>query len=160
MSARVLAPYTRLHPATALLLDRHAPGHRRVALDAADPCAYWALLAKEWRKPGDLIIVEHDVGIHAGVIESLAACGQPWCGHPYPIGRQLLVCLGCTKFSAALKATEPDLLDAVGEDATGGLPARVWQRLDVRILDELRHRGYTQHRHEPPVAHFHQYPSV
>lgn len=156
----VLVPYTRLHPSTAILLDRHAPGHERVALDPADFSAYWALLAQKWREPGDLLIVEQDIGIHTGVVEGLTQCPQPWCGHPYPIGRQLLVCLGCTRFSAALKAAEPDLLDAVGEDASGGLPAKDWRRLDVRILDHLRRRGYTQHRHEPAVSHFHLYPGV
>lgn len=155
----VLVPYTRLHPATARLLNRHAPGHRRVRLDPADVTAYWALLAEQWRTPGDLLIVEQDIGIHAGVVPGLTACREPWCGHPYPIGEQLLVCLGCTRFTAELKAAEPDLLDVVGEDGTGGLPARHWQRLDVRILDELRHRGYWQHRHDPPVRHYHRYPA-
>jgi hypothetical protein len=153
----ILLPYTRLHPATARLANAHAPGHVRARIDPADAEAYWRLLAEQWRQPGDLIVIEQDIGIHAGVIEGLTACDRPWCGHPYAIGQQLLVCLGCTKFSAALKAAEPGLLDAVGEDATGGQPARVWQRLDVRILDHLRARGYTQHRHEPPVAHYHRY---
>lgn len=153
----ILVPYTRLHPATARLLNRHAKGHWRVRLDPADPTAYWALLATMWRQPGDLVIVEQDVGIHADVIPSLAACREPWCGHPYPIGEQLLVCLGCTRFTAELKAAEPDLLDVVGADATGGMPARHWRYLDVKILDELRRRGYTQHRHDPPVRHYHQY---
>lgn len=153
----ILLPYTRLHPATARLANRHAPGHRRIRLDPADDTAYWALLAQAWTEPGDLIVIEHDIGIHAGVIEGLTDCREPWCGHPYPIGQQLLVCLGCTRFTAELKAAEPDLLEAVGRVDTGGLPARVWQRLDVRILDELRNRGYRQHEHQPPVRHYHRY---
>jgi hypothetical protein len=153
----ILVPYTRLYPATARLLNRYAPGHQRVPLDAADPSAYWGLVAEAWRQPGDLVIVEQDIGIHAAVVPGFAACREPWCGHPYPIGEQLLVCLGCTRFTAELKASEPDLLDVVGEDGTGGLPARHWQRLDVRILDELRRRGYAQHPHDPPVRHYHKY---
>ena len=156
----ILVPYTRLHPVTGRLLNRYAPGHVRVRIDPGDVEAYWRLLAQQWREPGDLLIVEQDIGLRPGVIDALDACPQPWCGNPYPIGRQLLVCLGCTRFSAALKAAEPDLLDAVGRDATGGLPARVWQRLDVRILDHLRSRGYRQHEHAPSVAHYHRYPSV
>lgn len=154
----ILVPYTRLHPVTARLLNRYAPGHERVRIDPDDPEAYWRLLAERWREPGDLLIVEQDVGIHAGVVEGLTACREPWCGFAYPIGRQLLVCLGCTRFTAELKAAEPDLLDAVGQDATGGLPPRVWQRLDVRILDHLRERGYRQHEHRPAVKHYHRYP--
>jgi hypothetical protein len=156
----ILLPYTRLHPTTARLANAHAPGHERVRLDPDDETAYWRLLADSWPLPGDLVVIEQDVGIHAGVVEGLTGCPEPWCGHPYPIGRQLLVCLGCTKFSAELKAAEPDLLEAIGRDDTGGLPARVWQRLDVRILDHLRTRGYRQHRHEPPVRHYHKYPSA
>lgn len=102
-------------------------------------------------------MIEHDIGIHADVVPGLTACRRPWCGHPYAIGELSLVCLGCTRFTAELKTAEPDLLDVVGQDGTGGLPARHWGRLDVRILDELRRRGYQQHRHAPPVEHYHRY---
>lgn len=160
MSLRVLVAHTRLHPSTAVLLNRYAPGHVRVRLDPADMSGYWRVLAKAWTDPGVLLVIEQDIGIHPGVVEGLEACPKPWCGHPYSIGAQVLVCLGCTKFSAELKAAEPDLMEVVGRDASGGLPARDWRRLDVRILDELRRRGYEQHRHEPPVAHYHRYPRV
>lgn len=153
----ILAPFTRLHPATARLLNQYAPGHVRVRIDPQDVTAYWRLFAEAWRQPGDLLIVEQDIGLHAEAVPGLTACRKPWCGHPYPIGDQMLVCLGCTRFTAELKAAEPDLLDAVGEDGTGGLPARHWQRLDVRILDHLRARGYSQHVHHPPVRHYHRY---
>lgn len=155
----VVVPFTRLHPVTARLLNRHAPGHVRVRLDPGDREAYWRLLAELWRQPGDLLVVEQDVGLRAGVIESLTACRAPWCGFPYRIARQVLVALGCTRFTAELKATEPDLLDAVGQDASGGLPARIWQRLDVRLAGELRRRGYSAHEHSPSVSHFHRYPA-
>lgn len=154
----ILLPHTRLHPATARLANAYAPSHRRVRLDPADDSAYCRLLTEHWRQPGPLMVIEHDIGIHAGVVEELAACLEPWCGHPYLIGTQLLVCLGCTRFSAALKLAEPDLMDAVSADATGGLPAGDWRRLDVRILDHLRRRGYKQHEHQQPVKHYHRYP--
>jgi hypothetical protein len=154
----ILVPYTRLHPATARLLNEHAPGHQRVRIDPADSDAYWRIVAQAWREPGDLLIVEQDIGIHADVVPGLTACREPWCGHPYLIGEQLLICLGCTRFTGELKSAEPDLLDVVGEDGTAGMPAKHWKRLDVRILDHLRVRGYKQHSHEPPVAHYHRYP--
>lgn len=155
----IVAPYTRLHPVTARLLNQHAPGHERVRLERGDAEAYWRLLARLWREPGDLLIVEQDVGIRAGVVESLFACREPWCGFPYLVAGRVQVCLGCTRFTAALKAAEPDLLDGVGEDGTGGLPARDWRRLDVRILGHLRERGYRQHEHRPAVKHYHLYPA-
>jgi len=153
----ILLPYTRLHPATARLADAPAPGHRKVPLPP-DDAAYWRLLAEHWRQPGDLMVIEHDIGIHAGVVEGFAACREPWCAHPYLIGRQLIPALGCTRFTAQLKAAEPDLLEVVGQDGTGGLPAKDWRRLDVRILDHLRNRGYTRHEHPEPVKHYHRYP--
>lgn len=156
----ILLPYTRLHPATARLANRHAPGHTRARIDPADDAGYWRLLAAEWAKPGDLVLVEQDIALRPGVIAGFDSCREPWCGHPYPIGAQLLVCLGCTRFTAELKAREPDLLEQVGRDDTGGLPARDWRRLDVRIGDELRRRGYTVHEHLPSVGHFHRYPNV
>lgn len=153
----IVVPYTRLHPATARLANRHAPGHRRVKLDPADMSAYWRLMAACWREPGELVVIEQDIGIGPEVLPGFAACPEPWCGNPYRIGRQLLVCLGCTRFSAKLKAAEPDVLDVVGEVGNDGLPAKDWRRLDVRILDELRKRGYRQHWHEPQVSHYHKY---
>lgn len=156
----ILIPYTRLHPATARLANRYAPGHVRVKVDALDASAYWRVLAREWVRPGDLTVIEHDIGIRPGVVAGFESCREPWCGHPYAIGAQLLVCLGCTRFTAELKAAEPDLLEVVGQDGTGGLPAKDWRRLDVRLAEELERRGYKRHRHEPPLTHYHRYPSV
>lgn len=154
----ILLPYTRLNPATARLANRHAPGHRKVRLDPADTSAYWRLLAACWREPGDLTVIEHDIGVHAGVIPGFAGCPEPWCGFPYPLDRGvMLACLGCTRFTAALKAAEPDLLEVVGEVTGDGLPAKDWRRLDVRIGDELKRRGYALHVHEPSVKHYHRY---
>jgi hypothetical protein len=153
----ILVPYTRLHPATSRLLNRHTASHWRVRLDPDDTTAYWSLLASAWREPGDLVIVEHDVGISAEVIPGFAACPEPFCGNPYRIGRQLLTALGCARFSADLKAAEPDLLDVVGEIGGDGYPARDWRRLDMRIAKVLRGRGYRQHWHEPIVNHYRKY---
>lgn len=154
----ILLPYTRLHPATAMLASRYAPGHVRVKLDPADDAAYWRLLATAWREPGDLTVIEHDIGIRAGVAEGFASCREPWCGHEYPLDRGvLLACLGCTRFTSQLKAAEPDLLDVVGEVAGDGLPAKDWRRLDVRTSDELKRRGYAMHVHSPTVRHYHKY---
>ena len=106
------------------------------------------------------MIVEHDVGIRAGVIEELQQCSQPWCGFPYPVGEQLIVCLGCTKFSAHLKASLPGLMAeaaAIGEEDGGGVPAGHWCRMDIRIAACLERLGHDRHRHEPAVDHFHTY---
>lgn len=154
----VLLPYTRLHPATARLADRHAEGHLRVRLSPGDDAAYWRLLAENWNRDGrDLAVIEQDIGITAGVLPGFAACREPWCGHPYHVAGRVIVCLGCTRFTAELQAAEPDLLERVGEIGNDGLPAKDWRRLDVRLADELHRRGYEVHEHLPAVAHYHRY---
>lgn len=164
-SRLVVLPYTRLHPATARLANRHAPGHERVMLtpdDGSDPrvaAEYWGLLAELWRLPGDLVVIEQDIGLRVGVIEGFDACREPWCAHPYRIGRHCVVALGCTRFTAALKVAQPDLLERVGQIGGDGIPARHWRRLDVRLAGELRRRGYAVHEHAPEVAHYHRYPA-
>jgi hypothetical protein len=155
----IVVPYTRLDPGTARLADLHAPGHVRIRIDPADQAGYWRLLAGLWLQPGDLTVIEHDIGIRAGVTEGLADCREPWCGHPYQLARGIGIqaALGCTRFTGDLKAAEPDLLDVAGEAADFGIPARDWRRLDVRIAGELGKRGYVMHVHEPQVAHYHRY---
>jgi hypothetical protein len=155
----ILVPYVAgmLHPETVRLLGEHAPGHGLAEISPADMSAYWRLLAAAWREPGELVVVEHDIGIGPEVVPGFAACPEPYCGHPYNAAGSLLACLGCTRFSAALKAAEPDLLEVVGEVTGDGLPARDWRRLDVRISDELKRRGCAVHVHEPAVEHFHEY---
>lgn len=160
----ILAPYTdaRRNPAAKALLIEHTPGGvqwRRIA--EGDGTAYARILIEAWACDGDLTVVEHDVGIRAGVIEELAACSQPWCGFPYPIGEQLLVCLGCTRFSSGLKAALPDLMAeaaAIGPEDGGGVPAGDWRRMDVRIAACLERLGHRRHVHGPPVRHLRTYP--
>lgn len=159
----ILVPYVAgmLHPETERMLRLHVPAGTPIdwrEIDLGDNAGYWRVLAEVWRHPGSTLIVEQDIGIHAGVIEELAACPEPWCGAPYPLdGGVMLACLGCTRFTAGLKAAEPDLLDVAGEVTGDGLPARDWRRLDVRTGDELRRRGYTMHVHDQPVKHYHRY---
>jgi hypothetical protein len=162
----VLVPYVEsmLHAETTRLIELHVPAEVDVVwreLDPAQPTAYSRLLVEAWSWDGDLVLVEHDIGIRAGVIEGFESCRQPWCGHPYPIGEQLLVCLGCTRFTAHLKASLPTLMAeaaAVGtEQDGGGVPAGVWQRMDVRIGALLEAHGHQRHPHLPPVQHFHFY---
>lgn len=150
-----------LDPRTRVLLEEHAPGP--VAwreIDPGDESHYARILIEAWAEPGDLTIVEHDIGIRAGVLEELGSCSQPWCGFPYPIGQQLLVCLGCTRFSARLKTAFPSLMAdaaAVGPEDGGGVPAGTWRRLDVRIGVLLERYGHARHVHGPPVEHYHHY---
>jgi hypothetical protein len=159
----ILAPYTRdkQNPLARALLAEHAPGEVTWReIDPADDTAYSRILVEAWACYGDLTVVEHDIGIAPGVIEALASCRQPWCGFPYPIGRQLLVCLGCTRFTAHLKASLPDLMAraaAIGHEDGGHVGAGDWRRMDVRIAACLERLGHRRHEHGPPVRHLHDY---
>lgn len=155
---RVIVPYTALHPRAGQLLTEHAPSHRLAPLNPDDPTAYWRLLAGEWGRPGDLVTIEHDIGIHADVLPGFDACPEPWCGHPYNIAGTLLACLGCTRFRGELKTAVPDLFTAIAGIDHDGLPAMDWRRLDVRLAGELQVRGYKLHVHPAPVEHYHHYP--
>jgi hypothetical protein len=161
----ILAPYTtgKQHPEAKRRLEMYAPGPVTwVEIDPDQPTQYSRILVDAWQCDGDLTIVEHDVGIRPYALEGLWACTQPWCGYPYPIGEQLLVCLGCTRFTAHLKASLPGLMAeaaAIGsEQDGGGVAAGDWRRMDVRVAACLERLGHQRHAHWPPVDHFHRYP--
>lgn len=154
---RVIVPYTRLHPSAAERLDAYAPGRHLMHINPADSAAYWDLLDTEWCTPGDLAIIEHDVGIHAGVLPGFRECPELWCAHEYNIAGRMLACLGCTRFRAELKAAVPDLFARMDALPFDGSPPRVWDRLDVRLAEVLADLGYAPHIHHPTVAHYHIY---
>lgn len=150
----VLVPHTRLHPATALLLALHAPGAVRVHLDPHDVAGYWRLLEERWAAPGDLVLVGQDIGIRAGVLGRFAECREPWCGHAYPDGSEVVVTFGCSRFTGELKARCPDLIRVA--ELAGPVPE--WRAVDALVGRELHRRGVSPHTHPGAVTHFHRSP--
>lgn len=154
----VLLPYTpgRLEQRTSEW------AHIRGDVEAVDVSgsddAYYKLLAAQWREPGDLLVVEHDMLPADGCVEEMLACRWPWCTAPYTIanGTQITEGLGVAKFSGTLKMLRPRFMDEVGAIADDGLPARDWRRLDTRISRVLRSGGHRPHLHTPAV-HLHDY---
>ena len=150
---RVLCCYTDLHPDTARALSRYAP-QAEFAGVSGDQFAYWHQIRARWDGADDLVVVEHDVEIHAGVIDGFAGCDQPWCVFPYVIGPHGELCevgLGCTRFSAALQqqVTVDEVTRRVGEYP--------WSHVDDRISGLLIDLGISNHIHHPPVTHHHVY---
>lgn len=163
----VLVPYAKDHlgARTVAALEEYAPPDADVRyheIAEGDRQGYSRILLEAWTWPGDLMIVEQDIEIREGIIEELTECSQPWCGFPYNIGQSEIVCLGCTRFSAHLKATRPTLIDEAArvgsDDDGGGVPAGVWERMDVRIGFKLEMLGHNRHAHLPGVTHNHFYP--
>lgn len=154
---RVVVPFTRIDDRTRAALDQHAPGWVGAPLDPAQPDAYQTLMEAEWSRPGDLVVIEHDIGIHANVLPDFTDCPGLWCGNPYPIATGLAVCLGCTRFRHELKAAVPDLFARVDALPPDGVGRRDWRRMDVRIAAVLTQAGFGVHTHHRPVAHYHLY---
>lgn len=154
----VLLPYTsdRLEQRTSDWA--YARGDvEAVDVSGADD-AYYNVLAAQWRQPGDLLIVEHDMLPAEGCVDEMLACRWGWCAAPYEVAnhQQITDGLGCTKFSGTLKQLRPQLMDEVGAIADDGLPAKDWRRLDTRISRVLRKAGHWPHLHAPAV-HLHDY---
>jgi hypothetical protein len=161
---RVVCPFVTIHPATEAALIAHAPQVERISVAHSD-LAYCELLTRLWAEGESFLIVEHDIEIHAAVVPDAVACPEPWCVWPFPgpgfwdtAGNDPLLyeSLGCTRFSAALMAAEPDALTVAGA-MNAGLRAGDWRRMDVSILPTLRARGYEPHTHWPAVVHHHRY---
>lgn len=120
--------------------------------------AYFKVLAAQWREPGDLLIVEHDMLPADGCVDEMLACRWGWCSAPYEVAnrQQITDGLGCTKFSGTLKMLRPQFMDEVGAIDDDGLPAKNWRRLDTRISRVLRAAGHRPHLHAPAL-HLHDY---
>lgn len=154
MAAVVAAAPGMLQEATCAWAERH--NARIVYLDA-DSESYYRMLSEEWRQPGDLLLVEHDIVPADGVTDNMTACPRPWCSSPYRIAHTWLdEGLGCIKLAARLKQRHPDLMQRLGEIAGDGLPAKDWHRLDVRLARLLRNHGYAPHAHRRSL-HLHDY---
>lgn len=155
MTAVVAAVEGFLKDETRAWADRHAAD---VAWLDRDTEAYWRMLDREWRTPGDLTLVEHDVLPAPGVTGAMESCPRPWCSSPYRIenGQWLPDGLGCVKLAARLKERHPDLMARLGEMTGDGLPPKDWRRLDVRLSQLLRSLGYRPHAHRRS-AHLHDY---
>lgn len=154
MTALVAAAPGMLHQHTREWAEQHSA---RIAWLDPDSEAYWRLLADEWTRPGDLLLIEHDMLPAPGVTESMTTCPRPWCTSPYRIAHSWLTeGLGCVKLAARLKTRHPDLMTRLGQITGDGLPPKDWHRLDTRLAALLRGHGYAPHPHRRSV-HLHDY---
>lgn len=157
---RIACFYVTLHPAAAA---SHPAGTELVPVSPADEHAYWRGLRARWDGTGDLLVLEQDIEIHAGVTAQLADCPSPWCTFPYlphswgnprldvtgnadraAAAGALCRSLGCARFTAALQRAVP--LPA------GPVP---WQHCDAVIAGTLAAAGIPACLHEPWVTNHH-----
>jgi hypothetical protein len=150
-------------PAAKAALERYAPQAEIVSVAAGDSYAYWQAVATRWDATDDLLIVEHDITIHAKVLPQLAGCVDSWCvfpyRHPLRLDGWLESALGCTRFSADFQdaVTPPDIMYLPYWSALYGQPCckkrPCWRHLDTRIREAAERLGFHPHIHSPTVGH-------
>ena len=152
-----LCCYANLHPATKAALAAFAPD-AEMADTSASIYAYWEAISSRWTGADDLLIIEQDIEIHAGVLPGLAACPRPWCVYPYQIhdrGTLLDFGLGCTRFRAgAQQAVSTGAIQSQPGECSEchGAPG-CWRHLDCKITWAMHAAGITQCVHWPGVQH-------
>lgn len=165
--SRIIIPFARGHleDDTVAAMEAYCPKDVRWAAVCVDEypeaemiwpkphTGYHEMLAEMWGEKETTIIVEHDIVILPGVIESLLACEHDWCGNPYFVASHVQACLGCTKFSSRLMLKHPNVMHDAGE-IDSSAPKKDWHRVDTRIDEVLRQRlKYTMHVHDVQVGH-------
>jgi hypothetical protein len=125
---------------------------------SGDDQAYWKQLMARWDGTETLVVVEHDMELHAGVLTQFAECPAPWCTFPYlywPDQPALLLTntLGCAKFSAECQRAHPlELMEAARyPELPGGTGD--WRHCETRIAMPLRASYGSPCLHAPPVLH-------
>lgn len=116
--------------------------------------SYWEAVKARWGQ--ELVAVEHDVRLHATVLEQFNACSSMWCGFRTDAG---VITLGCTRFRAGIAVTVEDILAAEGPlpqhkrscDTCGN--SICWRHLDKSIWFAMASHGYTICEHGPRVRH-------
>ena len=157
--ARVLCGTAQPHPDALAALTQCAP-HADVVDVSGSNYDYWNEIRSRWTGHDDLIIIEQDVEIRPGVIESMEECDQDWCCYAYPIFRtkvRLRVGLGCTKISAAAQRRVTSAAIAAGFELCAQCRGQgCWWHLDGRIATMLKRAGFYPHVHGD-VIHHHDY---
>ena len=154
---KIVVPYTRLRDETVAALAEHAVGHSVVFQDVSGSDeAMWEMWAALWREREDVVVVEHDIVVHAAVVPEFAACAEPWCtfAYPYAFGNDNPYHgTGCVRFRGELMEAVPDLWARVAAKDGPHHPPKHWCSLDGFSQLELWQHGFKNHRHEPPVGH-------
>ena len=130
---------------------------------------YGEAIASRWDASDDLVVIEHDIEITAGVLPSFEQCDKPWCLYAYdhfPAPHTILMdhALGCTRFSASIQKLisvdefiRPDWAFLPKCKLCNG--AGCWKTLDTRINIAMMTHGIEQHVHGK-VVHHHGYSSA
>lgn len=154
---KIVVPHTPtgLAAETVEALHAHAAGHDIHYVDVSDHDEQlYELWLALWAACEDVVVVEHDIEIHAGVLEGFAACPNPWCSFGYRYAHfGVYHGTGCVRIRSTLMTATPNLIKNVSLHQNQQHPPRHWCSLDAFMQHELGERGFEQCRHEPPVTH-------
>lgn len=153
--ARIVCPYTRVHPRTRQALDGWGDRVEMVPMDG--PTAYAELFARLAEEARTTVIVEHDVVPTRSQLMALLECGHLWCGWSYndPSPPRISLppppapaYLGCMRFDGRLLGRLRGLYDGVPERY------RHWRNVDYHVAwcageltDCVSHGGPVEHHH-------------
>lgn len=164
---QVIFCYSKHVPRAVEAVKLHAPDAEHVDTSGS-VFDYNEAIASRWGLGEDLVVIEDDKVITAGVLPSFASCPEPWCvfsydNFPAPYTRHITIGLGCAKFSAAVQREFSPAEFLVPDDPGWGTcpdcaGAGCWRFLDSRIGKCLWARGHKSHVHGQ-VEHLHEYPA-
>lgn len=148
---KILCLYNQVHPLTRAAIARYAPQTEYIDTSGSD-FAYWEAIRDHWTGEEDLMLIEHDVEIHAQVIPQFEACENIWCHFPYPYrGGVTSMATGCTRYRKELQqmVTPEEIL---AEPSYRGIPGH-WEYMDCTMANAFARKNVGVCNHSPPVGH-------
>lgn len=148
---RIICLYNQLHPLTVKAIEAHAPQTEFIDTSGSD-FAYWEAIAAHWTGEDDLMLIEHDVEIHAQTVPQFEECENLWCHFSYPYrGGVTVMATGCTRYRAELQR-KVSTADILAEPSYRGIPGH-WEYMDATIGNAFAKKGIGICTHSPPVGH-------
>lgn len=154
---KVVVPYSKVSQETVVSLG----GHHAEFINVSDSdTTYFDLLNELWGAQETFAVVEQDIVVTPGVLESFDECAHTWCAAGYPyLGSTGYRGLGCCRFRASLMIADPTLMDRVALHEYEGHCRKHWCVLDASIQRELWAVGRRVCTAHGDVGHLHDRPS-
>jgi hypothetical protein len=132
--------------------------------------SYWETISFHWQGTDDLLLIEQDIELPDGAIESFENCPEPWCSYRYSapgvFDWGLSESLGCTRFrkEAQLAVSAAEIAGSTltlwpGHAVPSTVGKIIWNRIDWRISTHLKANGFRVHVHGD-ARHYHPYPDI
>jgi len=158
----VVVPYTRRMEAVAVLeavtLALEGDGQEADFVDVSSgDSAYFELWTKLWASGETFVVIEHDVVVYPGAIQTMLDCASPWCVTDYMTCGSIQYGFGCVKFDGGFTRAYPHAFTRMAEgiDFVSAHEPTHWKHLDAQlgaVLSRMADMAWP-HRHQPAVTH-------